>query len=170
MDTRQKQVVHEEHVFGPGYAPDLYVSKRLWATGVDGTAVPLSIVYRKDLLVMNQTVKEAVDIQSLSGMHTGTQSAIGNPLLLHGYGAYGSCIHPIFSTTRLSLLDRGFVYAVAHVRGGSDMGNGWYQEGKLNKKTNTFNDFIACAEFLIKVTARLRRLCDDRVIGGLYNS
>jgi oligopeptidase B len=161
MDTRQRSVVHEEHVLGPGYDPTLYSSKRLWATGVDGTAIPLSIVYRKDMLVMNQQsgthesmhTDSNVSTQSMTGMQTGAESFMGNPLLLHAYGAYGSCIPPIFSTSRLSLLDRGFVYAVAHVRGGSDMGNGWYQEGKLAKKTNTFDDFIACAESLIKVSA-----------------
>jgi oligopeptidase B len=102
------------------------------------------LVYRKDLL-------------KLAGNQAGGEeekdatTGDGNPLLLHGYGAYGYCVDPIFSTSRLSLLDRGFVYAVAHVRGGSDMGNGWYEEGKLAKKPNTFLDFISCAEFLIKV-------------------
>jgi oligopeptidase B len=156
MDTRQLTVVHEERVLGPGYDSNLYVSKRLWATGVDGTAVPMSIVYRKDLLrLLGQSNGGEEEKDATSGD--------GNPVLLHGYGAYGYCVDPIFSTTRLSLLDRGFVYAVAHVRGGSDMGNLWYpyyrrrdliiiryEEGKLAKKPNTFLDFISCAEFLIK--------------------
>lgn len=177
MDTRLNVVVHEERVLGPGYDPVLYASKRLWATGVDGTAVPLSIVYRKDLLGMNQSNQtqstHADSIQESDiGMETNARPLNdfpGNPLLLHGYGAYGSCIHPIFSTTRLSLLDRGFVYAVAHVRGGSDMGNGWYQEGKLAKKTNTFHDFIACAEFLIKegYTSQDKLAIYGRSAGGL---
>lgn len=107
---------------------------RLWATGVDGTAVPISLVYRRDLL--NQNSQEATS---------------GNPLLLNGYGAYGCCVQPLFNAARLSLIDRGFVFAVAHVRGGSDMGNGWYDTGKLAKKPNTFHDFISCAEFLIQV-------------------
>ena len=71
-------------------------------------------------------------------------------MLLHAYGAYGTCVNPIFSSSRLSLLDRGFVYAVAHVRGGAEMGNGWYDEGKLAKKPNTFLDFISVAEYLCK--------------------
>lgn len=110
----------------------MYASKRLFATGIDGTAIPISIVYRRDLLGMNMNPPQS------------------NPLLLHGYGAYGSFVNPIFSTNRLSLLDRGFVYAVAHVRGGADMGNGWYEEGKLWKKPNTFYDFISAAEYLCK--------------------
>ena len=91
MDTKIKAIVHEEHVGGSGYDKSLYQSKRLWATGVDGTAIPMSVVYRKDLL--------------------NTES--GNLLLLHAYGAYGCCIDPIFSATRLSLLDRGFIFAIA---------------------------------------------------------
>ena len=158
MDTRVKTVVHEERVLGPGYDPNLYISKRLWATGVDGTAVPMSIVYRRDLLRMNASNSNGgvADDENNGETVTAPSGVVGsgNPLLLHAYGAYGSCMSPIFSTTRLSLLDRGFVYAVAHVRGGSDMGNGWYLEGKLAKKPNTFLDFISCAEFLIKVSSR----------------
>ena len=126
-------VVHEEKVGGVfQYDSTNYVSKRLFATGTDGTAIPVSIVYRRDLLgsIMNPPQT--------------------NPLLLHGYGAYGAFVNPIFSTNRLSLLDRGFIYAVAHVRGGADLGNGWYEEGKLFKKTNTFYDFISVAEYLVK--------------------
>ena len=156
MDNRVKTVVHEERVLGPAYDSSLYVEKRLWATGVDGTAIPLSIVYRKDLLQSSA----ANSGQEPSGEQNGGRStpaslpgmvAGGNPLLLHAYGAYGYCLSPIFTTTRLSLLDRGFIFAIAHVRGGSDMGNGWYWEGKLGKKPNTFMDFISCAEYLIKV-------------------
>ncbi|KAJ3036119.1 hypothetical protein HK097_003922, partial [Rhizophlyctis rosea] len=133
MDTREMHVVHEEKVGGGvEYDPSLYTSKRLFATGIDGTAVPVSIVYRRDLLGMNATPQ-----------HT-------NPCLLHAYGAYGAFVNPIFSSSRLSLLDRGFVYAAAHVRGGADMGNGWYEEGKLAKKPNTFFDFCSVAEYLVK--------------------
>ncbi|KAL7749415.1 hypothetical protein RI367_005286 [Sorochytrium milnesiophthora] len=131
MDDRTFVVVHTESVSGPiPYNPDLYTSRRLFATGTDGTAVPISLVFRKDLL--------------------GFGDGQPNPLLLHAYGAYGSCVNPIFSTQRLSLLDRGFIYAAAHVRGGADMGMGWYEEGKLAKKPNTFQDFISCMEYLIK--------------------
>lgn len=133
MNTRTWTVVHEERVGGIlPYDQSMYASKRLFATGIDGTAIPISIVYRRDLLGMNMNPPQS------------------NPLLLHGYGAYGSFVNPIFSTNRLSLLDRGFVYAVAHVRGGADMGNGWYEEGKLWKKPNTFYDFISAAEYLCK--------------------
>ncbi|KAJ3080651.1 hypothetical protein HK102_002905, partial [Quaeritorhiza haematococci] len=133
MDTRTMTVVHEEKVGGIiPYDPSMYTSKRLFATGVDGTTVPVSLVYRRDLLGMNMNPPQP------------------NPLLLHGYGAYGAPVNPIFSTSRLSLLDRGFIYAVAHVRGGADMGNGWYEEGKLHKKPNTFLDFISVAEYLCK--------------------
>lgn len=132
FETRTLQVVHQETV-GAGlfpYDPTLYVQKRLFATGIDGTTIPISIVYRKDLRQVN--------------------SGAGNPCLLHSYGAYGSPTNAIFSHARLSLLDRGFVYAVAHVRGGAEMGNAWYEEGKLGKKPNTFLDFISCAEYLCK--------------------
>ncbi|KAJ3103240.1 hypothetical protein HDU97_010304 [Phlyctochytrium planicorne] len=141
MVTRTMTVVHEEKVGGSiPYDPSLYVSKRLFATGVDGTAVPISIrqshkfpkVYRRDLLGVNLPIPQP------------------NPLLLHAYGAYGTCVYPMFSASRISLLDRGFIYAVAHVRGGADMGSAWYEEGKLGKKPNTFLDFISAAEYLCK--------------------
>ncbi|KAJ3045887.1 hypothetical protein HDV00_006153 [Rhizophlyctis rosea] len=133
MDTREMTVVHEEKVKGMfDYDPSMYVSKRLFATGIDGTAVPVSIVYRRDLLGANMNPAQP------------------NPCLLHAYGAYGAFVNPIFSSHRLSLLDRGFIYAAAHVRGGADMGNGWYEEGKLGKKPNTFYDFCSVAEYLVK--------------------
>ncbi|KAG0230743.1 hypothetical protein BGW41_002415 [Actinomortierella wolfii] len=132
MDTREQTIVHTEKIAGlPEYDASRYEQLRIFATGIDGTSVPMSVVYRKDLL----------------GRGTGMDA---NPCLLYAYGAYGSCIDPVFSSQRLSLLDRGFVYAIAHVRGGSDMGMGWYEEGKLGKKPNTFHDFISCAECLIK--------------------
>ncbi|KAI9221383.1 prolyl oligopeptidase family-domain-containing protein [Blastocladiella britannica] len=133
-DKRTFTIVHEERVGGPiPYNPALYASQRVFAVGDDGTAVPMSLVYRRDLVL------------SPSGMRRGP-----SPLLLHAYAAYGSCQDPIFSTQRLSLLDRGFIYAIAHVRGGADLGNAWYEDGKLDKKVNTFKDFIACIQFLIK--------------------
>lgn len=109
-----------------GYDPDLYTSERLHATAKDGRHVPLSVVYRRGL--------------SRDGTH---------PLLLAGYGAYGSCSEPGFDARRLSLLDRGFVYAIAHVRGGSELGRDWYEQGRLMHKMNSFTDLIACAEHLI---------------------
>ncbi len=110
----------------PGYRPQRYVSERLYARAPDGEMIPVSLVYRRD--------------RKRSG---------GNPCLLRGYGAYGSSSHPNFSSSGLSLLDRGFILAIAHVRGGQEMGRRWYEDGKLLKKKNSFSDFIACAEHLI---------------------
>lgn len=109
-----------------GYRPSRYVSERVSAVAADGQRVPISLVYRRGLRRDN-----------------------GNPCLLSGYGAYGTSSDPFFSSDRLSLLDRGFVWAVAHVRGGQEMGRKWYQQGRLMNKKNTFSDFIACAEHLI---------------------
>ncbi|KAG0054910.1 hypothetical protein BGZ83_010135 [Gryganskiella cystojenkinii] len=152
MDTRDSLVVHTEKIAGtPEYDPYNYEQLRLFSTGIDGTAVPMSIVYRKDLISQDGRGLDA------------------NPCLLYTYGAYGSCTDPVFSTQRLSLLDRGFIYAIAHVRGGSDMGMGWYEEGKLGKKPNTFLDFISCAEYLIKegYTSPEKLAIYGRSAGGL---
>ena len=108
-----------------GYDPALYQTARLSARGADGTSVPVSVVWRRD---------------------RGTPDRCH----LYGYGAYGIAIPPSFSASRLSLLDRGFAYAIAHVRGGDDLGYGWYLGGKGEYRTNTFNDFIAAAERLIE--------------------
>ena len=110
-----------------GYDKTQYVSERIHATASDGTQVPISIVYKK-----------------------GLQKDGSNPALLYGYGSYGATIDATFSSNRFSLLDRGFVFAIGHIRGGSDMGRGWYEDGKMKNKRNTFTDFIACAEHLIK--------------------
>lgn len=111
-----------------GYDQESYVSERVFATSYDGTQVPISIVHRRDV---------AVDGSA--------------PLYLYGYGSYGISMNASFSTSRLSLLDRGFIYAIAHVRGGSEMGRAWYEDGKFLKKENTFRDFVACAERLIEL-------------------
>ena len=126
MVTRAKTLLKREEVLG-GFDTDKYVTERLYAPAPDGTEIPLSIVYRK-----------------------GTQRDGQNPLLLYGYGAYGLSIDPAFASPRLSLIDRGFVYAIAHIRGGQELGRQWYEDGKLLKKKNTFTDFIACAEYLIR--------------------
>jgi oligopeptidase B len=126
MSTRSKTVVKREEVLG-GFDPANYVTLRLHATATDGTKVPISIVYRK-----------------------GLKKDGNSPLLLYGYGSYGASMDAAFQSERLSLLDRGFVYAIAHVRGGQELGRAWYEEGKLKKKRNTFTDFIACADHLIK--------------------
>ena len=109
------------------FDPDIYATERLAATADDGTDVPVSLVYRKDMF------------------ETGA-----NPLLVYGYGAYGASMDPSFSPSRLSLLDRGFVYAIAHVRGGSEMGRRWYHQGRVMNKMNTFTDFIQCTEYLLE--------------------
>ncbi|KAF9209013.1 hypothetical protein BGZ49_006706 [Haplosporangium sp. Z 27] len=152
MDTQESTVVHTEKIAGSSaYESSNYEQLRCFSTGIDGTAVPMSIVFRKDLFIQ------------------GGKGLDANPCLLYTYGAYGSCTDPVFSTQRLSLLDRGFVYAIAHVRGGSDMGMGWYEEGKLGKKPNTFLDFISCAEYLIKegYTSSEKLAIYGRSAGGL---
>ena len=125
METREKTLMKQQEVLG-GFDPADYVTERLEAPASDGTAIPLSIVYRKDV-----------------------PQADSNPLLLYGYGSYGISSDATFSSARLSLLDRGFSYAIAHIRGGQELGRAWYDEGKLLKKKNTFTDFIDCAKFLI---------------------
>ncbi|MCC6342742.1 MAG: S9 family peptidase [Bryobacterales bacterium] len=125
MDTRERKLVKQEPVRG-GYNPSLYETVRVFAPSPDGVKVPVSMVYRKDL-----------------------RRDDGNPTLLYGYGSYGISIDPAFSSSRLSLLDRGYIYAIAHIRGGEDLGKRWHDDGKLLKKWNTFDDFIAAAEFLI---------------------
>jgi oligopeptidase B len=126
MKTREKQLLKQAEVLG-GYKPEDYRTERLLAPGQDGTLVPISLVYKN-----------------------GTQRNGDNPLLLEGYGSYGYSSDPGFNSNVLSLLDRGFIYAIAHVRGGQEMGRYWYEDGKLFKKINTFTDFIACAEYLVR--------------------
>ena len=124
METR-KLIMRKQYEV-KNYNKNFYEAKRLFAKAKDGTLIPISIVYKK-----------------------GIKRDGNNPLLLYGYGAYGSSTDPYFSVSRLSLLDRGFVYAIAHVRGGGEMGEEWYDDGKLLHKKNTFTDFIACAKYLI---------------------
>ena len=112
-----------------GYEPSDYTTERTWATSHDGTRVPISLVYRND-----------------------RRRAAGNPTLLYGYGSYGISVDPHFDAKRISLLDRGFVFAIGHIRGGGDLGRPWYEDGKLERKQNTFSDFIACAEHLLAET------------------
>jgi oligopeptidase B len=125
MNTREKKLLKQQEVLGDFDSAN-YHAERHYATARDGTKVPISLVYRKGL-------KKNGD----------------NPCLLYGYGSYGSTMNAGFNSARLSLLDRGFIYAMAHIRGGMDMGRYWYEEGKLLKKKNTFIDFIDCAEYLI---------------------
>ncbi len=126
MQTKARKLVKQLEVLG-GYKSADYVTERVYATAQDGTKIPISIVYKKGF------------------KKDGTQ-----PLLLYSYGSYGISTEPTFNSTRLSLLNRGFAYAIAHIRGGQEMGRQWYEDGKMMKKKNTFTDFIGCAEFLIK--------------------
>ena len=125
METRERELKKQQQVLG-GYDPPHYQSERIYAAAPDGVEVPISLVYKKGF---------ARDGHA--------------PMLLYGYGSYGISIDPSFSSDRLSLLDRGFVYAIAHIRGGMDLGKPWHEAGRLLKKKNTFTDFIACAEQLI---------------------
>ena len=145
MRTRQRTLVKEQPVRG-GYDRTAYITERLWATAPDGVRVPISVVHRRDVAM------------------TGS-----NPTLLYGYGAYEHSIDPVFDPARLSMLDRGFVFAIAHVRGGGEMGRGWYEDGKFLNKTNTFTDFIACAQHLIdqRYTSSNRLAIRGRSAGGL---
>lgn len=126
MATQKQDLLKQQEVVGGFNAAD-YVSERFFVTARDGAQVPVSLVYKKSL-----------------------RKKEGNPTLLYGYGSYGASMDAYFSTNRLSLLDRGFVFAIAHIRGGEEMGRQWYEDGKLLKKKNTFNDFIDCAEDLLK--------------------
>ena len=137
MRTRERRLLKRQPVLG-GYDPEQYSTERHFVTTGDGTKVPLSIVYRRDAFQKDGTC----------------------PLLLYAYGSYGYSMHASFSSIRVSLLDRGFAYAIAHVRGGQEMGRAWYDDGKLLNKKNTFTDFIDCAEFLVKEKyTSTRRLC-----------
>lgn len=125
MESKEKKLLKEQAVLGKFDKAD-YVTERIYATAGDGTKVPVSLVYKK-----------------------GTKKDGSAPLLLYGYGSYGASMDASFSSSRLSLLNRGFIYAIAHIRGGQEMGRQWYEDGKLMKKINTFTDFIDCGKFLI---------------------
>lgn len=125
METKEKQLLKQEEILG-GFNSENYEARRLYATAQDGTQIPVSLVYKKGI--------------ELNG---------NNPTLLYGYGSYGYSQDARFSSARISLLDRGFVFAIAHIRGGQEMGRHWYEDGKLLKKKNTFTDFIDCGKFLI---------------------
>ncbi|KDP36409.1 hypothetical protein JCGZ_08678 [Jatropha curcas] len=146
MNTGTSALKWIETVLG-GFDSSNYVTERQWATASDGTKIPISVVYRKDIV-------------KLDGSH---------PLLLYGYGSYEMAEDPTFKSSRISLLDRGFIYAMAHVRGGGEMGRQWYEDGKLLKKKNTFTDFIDCAEYLIeqKYCSKEKLCIEGRSAGGL---
>jgi oligopeptidase B len=144
--TRTFELLKQEAVLDVTFDATNYVTKRVYATASDGVKVPISVVYRRNLFRKR-----------------------ANPLLLYGYGSYGHSMDPYFSSARLSLLDRGFVFAIAHIRGGQELGRQWYEDGKLMKKTNTFTDFIACAETLITegVGAKKKIMAMGGSAGGL---
>ncbi|WP_396212492.1 S9 family peptidase [Flavobacterium sp.] len=146
MRTKTKKILKELEVQGGKFDKNNYEEKRIWATATDGTKVPISIVYRK-----------------------GIKKDGNNPLLLNAYGSYGYSSEPYFSAFNLSLLDRGFILGIAHVRGGEDLGRQWYEDGKLLKKKNTFTDFIDCTRFLIdeKYTSRQHMYAEGGSAGGL---
>lgn len=125
MVEKKKTLLKQQEVLG-GYDPKAYVTERLYAEAEDGVRIPISLVYKK-----------------------GFERNGSAPLLLYGYGSYGASMDPTFSSPRLSLLDRGFVFAIAHIRGGQEMGRQWYEDGKMMKKKNTFTDFISCGKYLI---------------------
>ncbi len=145
MKTKDKKLLKQQEVVG-GYDADKYASERIYATAKDGTQIPISIVYKK-----------------------GVKKDGSDPLLLYGYGSYGATMEPYFSSVRLSLLDRGFIYAIAHIRGGEEMGRQWYENGKLLKKKNTFTDFIDCGQYLVdnKYTSKENLFAQGGSAGGL---
>ena len=145
METKERKLMKRQEVVG-GYNPDEYTTERVFATAKDGTKVPIALVYK------NTTKRD------------GTA-----PLLLYGYGSYGANMDATFSRNNLSLLNRGFIYAIANIRGGQELGRQWYEDGKLMKKKNTFTDFIACGEYLInqKYTSKGHLYAQGGSAGGL---
>ena len=145
MKTKIKTVLKEQPVLGD-FDKNKYTEQRIWAPAADGTLIPISMVYK------NTISKDGT-----------------NPTLLYAYGSYGASMDPYFSSTRLSLLDRGFIFAIAHIRGGEDMGRKWYEDGKLLAKKNTFTDFIDCSKYLIAegYTAPRHLYAEGGSAGGL---
>jgi oligopeptidase B len=145
LQSRQRTLLKRQDVLG-GYTPANYEARRIWAVARDGTKVPVSIVYRK-----------------------GTKFDGSAPMLLYAYGSYGASQNPTFSSARLSLLDRGAIYALAYIRGGGELGEEWREQGRMMQKMNTFNDFIDCADYLIKnkFTTSERLVINGGSAGGL---
>ncbi|MGK9127351.1 S9 family peptidase [Olivibacter jilunii] len=145
MVEKKKTLLKQQEVLG-GYDPKAYVTERLYAKAEDGVRIPISLVYKK-----------------------GFERNGSAPLLLYGYGSYGASMDPTFSSPRLSLLDRGFVFAIAHIRGGQEMGRQWYEDGKMMKKKNTFTDFISCGKYLInkQYTSKEHLYAQGGSAGGL---
>lgn len=146
LNSKDRRLMKQQEVLGGTFSSESYSSERLMATVRDGAQVPISLVYKKGTTLNSET-----------------------PLLLYAYGSYGYSMDPTFSSVRLSLLDRGFVYAIAHIRGGQEMGRQWYEDGKLLKKKNTFYDFIDCGKHLIaqKYTSAEHLYAQGGSAGGL---
>ena len=146
MVTKTKTIKKEQEVLGGKFKKENYTSERLWATAADGTQIPISLI-----------------------RHVDTEKSSETPLLLYAYGSYGNTIDPYFSTVRLSLLDRGFIFAIAHIRGGEYLGRQWYEDGKLFNKKNTFSDFVDCSKYLIenKYTSAKHHYAMGGSAGGL---
>jgi oligopeptidase B len=146
LRSRERKTLKQQKV-GGGYKASDYETQRLWATATDGTRVPVTVSYRKDRMKKDGS----------------------NPLLLYAYGSYGYSTDPWFDPSIISLMDRGITYAIAHVRGGQEMGRYWYEDGKLLKKKNTFTDFIACAEHLVSegYTKKDRLFANGGSAGGM---
>ena len=145
LNTKEKKIIEEDTILG-NFKPANYETKRIYATAKDGAQVPITLVYKKGL--------------TLNG---------NNPCLLYGYGSYGSPDYAGFSTNTISYIDRGFVYALAHIRGSNDLGNQWYEDGKLFHKKNTFTDFIACGDYLVEqgYTSKSKLAINGGSAGGL---
>lgn len=149
LNTEHLKLINETKV--PGFNPKNYIEKRIWVDSKDGVKIPVSIVYKKDYMYLED-----------DHMYSGKFALDGkNPLILEAYGSFGRNYFPEFSPDKISMLNRGFVYAFAHVRGGSEMGNNWHSQGALLNKKNSFNDYISCAEFLIKEGYT----CNDKLFG-----
>ena len=146
LASREKVLLKQEKV-GGGYDASLYETRRIWATAPDSVQVPISIVFKKSLFKADGS----------------------SPMLLYAYGSYGASSDPYFNPSVISLLDRGFVYGIAHIRGGQEMGRRWYEEGKLLKKKNTFIDYVTCAQYLVneKYTSTDRLFANGGSAGGM---
>jgi oligopeptidase B len=146
LDTQEEEIQKQQEVLGGEFNSDNYTSERLFATSHDGVKIPISIV-----------------------RHVDTELNQDTPILQYGYGSYGSTIDPSFSSVRLSLLDRGFVFAIAHIRGSQYLGRQWYENGRMLSKKNTFEDFISCSKFLIdnNYTSREHLYAEGGSAGGL---
>nr|MDP9147349.1 prolyl oligopeptidase family serine peptidase [Acidobacteriota bacterium] len=176
--TRQRTLLKRQPVLG-GYDETKYVSERIHAVASDGTRVPISLVYRRDGGQIRRSAAEFADGNGNVGNRGARNEVEGNeadelqggpaPMLLYGYGSYGISVPVTFSSNRLSTLDRGVIFAIAHIRGGGELGKPWHDAGRMRDKMNTFTDFIACAEHLIakRYTTPDKLIIEGGSAGGL---